>query len=145
MSATDDADDPDLAAADAISTGAAVDSADWDERLKGLPRLLRYAMLLIASASHLEQRLIAEIDELCPQLSHNAAWAAALDTATGLKLAAELDRRAVTGNEPNLRSVADCVRLLCLPTPRDAAHFEEYRRVGKALVKAFHVASHEHR
>ncbi|MFG3593085.1 AAA family ATPase [Bradyrhizobium sp. RDI18] len=141
MTATDDAEDPYLAAADAISTGAAVDSADWDERLKGLPRLLRYAMLLIEKASHIEQRLIAEIDELCPQLSHNAAWAAALNTATGLKLAAELDRRAVTGNEPDLRSFADCVRLLCLPTPRDATHFEEYRRVGKALVKAFHVTS----
>jgi hypothetical protein len=31
---------------DAVSTGAAADPADWDERLKGLPRLLRYAALL---------------------------------------------------------------------------------------------------
>jgi hypothetical protein len=28
-----------------------------------------------------------------------------------------------------------------LPTPRDAVHFGEYRRVGKALVHAFHVTS----
>src|ERR1700730_2211170 len=76
MSATDDADDLDLPAAerDAISTGAAADSADWDERLKGLPRLLRYAMLVSDNASHIEQRLMAEIDELCPNLALNAAW-----------------------------------------------------------------------
>jgi ATP-dependent Lon protease len=122
MSATDDVDDFDIPAAerDAISTGAAADSADWDERLKGLPRLLRYAMLVSDNASHIEQRLIAEIDELCPQLYHNAAWAAAPSVSTGLTLAAELDHRAVTQNEPNLRSLADCVRLLCLPVPRDA-------------------------
>src|ERR1700730_1426054 len=131
MSATDDADDLDLPAAerDAISTGAAADSADWDERLKGLPRLLRYAMLVSDNASHIEQRLVAEIDELCPNLPLN------LDN--GLTLAAELDRCAVTQNEPNLRSLADGVRLLCLPVPRDATYFEDYRRVGKALVQAF--------
>jgi ATP-dependent Lon protease len=136
---SDDADDLDLPAAerDAVATGAAADSADWDERLKGLPRLLRYAMLVCDNASHIEQRLIAEIDELCPQLYHNAAWAAAPSVSTGLTLAAELDHRAVTQNEPNLRSLADCVRLLCLPVPRDATHFEDYRRVGKALVQAF--------
>jgi ATP-dependent Lon protease len=71
----------------------------------------------------------------------NAAWAAASDVGTGLALAAELDHRAVIQNEPNLRSLADCVRLLCLPLPRDTTHFEEYRRVGKALVQAFHVFS----
>ena len=47
--ATDDADDLDMPAVErdaAVSTGAAADSADWDERIKGLPRLLRYAALL---------------------------------------------------------------------------------------------------
>src|ERR1700730_7727417 len=143
MSATDDADDLDLPAAerDAISTGAAADSADWDERLKGLPRLLRYAMLVSDNASHIEQRLIAGIDELCPNLPLNAACAAAPNVDTGLTLAAELDRCAVTQNEPNLRSLADCVRLLCLPVPRDATYFEDYRRVGKALVQAFYATS----
>ena len=70
MSATDDSEDIDLPATerDAVSTGAAADSADWDERLKGMPRLLRYAMLVSDNANHIEQRLIAEIDELCPQL-----------------------------------------------------------------------------
>ena len=140
---SDDADDTDPLAVerDAVSTGAAADSADWDERLKGLPRLLRFAMLINGNARHINQRLIAEINELCPNLPLNAVWAAALDARTGLALAAELDRRAVTQNEPNLRSVADCVRLLCLPLPRGATYFEEHRRVGKALVQAFHVTS----
>jgi hypothetical protein len=142
---SDDADDVDLPAAerDAVSTGAAADSADWDERFKGLPRLLRYAMLVCANARHTEQRLMAEIDELCPQLPHNAAWAAEVNVGTGLALAAELDRRAVTQNDPNLRSLADCVRLLCLPVPRDATYFEDYRRVGKALVQAFHKVARD--
>ena len=138
---SDDADDMPAAERDAVSTGAAADSADCDERLKGLPRLLRYAMLISHKARHIKQRLIAEINELCPNLPLNAAWAAAPDVGTALALAAELDRRAVTQNEPNLRSLADCVRLLCLPVPRDASYFEEYRRVGKALVQAFHVSS----
>jgi hypothetical protein len=139
----DDSEDVDLPAVerDAVSTGAAADSADWDERLKGLPRLLRFAMLICHKARHIKQRLIAEINELCPNLPLNAAWAAAPDVGTGLALAAELDRRAVTQNEPNLRSLADCVRLLCLPVPRDATYFEEHRRVGKALVQAFYATS----
>jgi ATP-dependent Lon protease len=139
VSATDDSEDIDLPATerDAVSTGAAADSADWDERLKGMPRLLRYAMLVSDNANHIEQRLIAEIDELCPQLPHNVIWTAAPSADTGLALAAELDRRAVTQNEPTLRSLADCVRLLRLPLPHDATHFEDYRRVGKALVQAF--------
>jgi ATP-dependent Lon protease len=114
MSATtDDTDDFDLPAVggDAASTGAAADSSDWDERLKGVPRLLRYAMLVSDHAEHIEQRLIAEIGELCPALPQNAAWAARLNADTGLELAAELDRRAVSQDEPVLRSLADCVRL----------------------------------
>src|ERR1700737_3324688 len=141
---SDDADNLDLPAIarDAISTGAAADSAE-DDRLKGLHRLLRYALLVSANSAHfVEQRLIAEIDELCPQLPQSAAWAAALTADAGLALAAELDHRAVTQNEPNLRSLSDCVRLLCLPVPRDATYFEDYRRVGKALVQAFRKIEH---
>jgi hypothetical protein len=140
---SDDADDANLPAVerDAVSTGAAADSADSDERLNGLPRLLRFAMLISGNARHINERLIAEINELCPNLPLHAAWATAPDVDTGLALAAELDRRAVTQNEPNLRSLADCARLLCLPLPREATYFEEHRRVGKALVQAFHGAS----
>ena len=106
---SDDTDDIDPPAVerDAISTGAA---ADWDEGLKGLPRLLRFAILISQEACHIKARLIAEINELCPNLPLNAAWAAAPDVGTGLALAAELDHRAVIQYEPNLRGVADCVR-----------------------------------
>lgn len=137
----DDIDDFDLPATeDAISTGAAADSADWDERLKGLPRLLRYAMLISERAEHVEDRLVAEIEELCPKLPQNKAWAISSTLEAGLALAAELDRRAVVQDEPNLRSLADCIRLVSLPTPRER-YFREYRRVGKALMLAFLVAS----
>jgi ATP-dependent Lon protease len=143
MSGTDDAEDTDLPAVvdDAVSTGAAADSSDRDERLDSLPRLLRYAMLVTDDANHIEQRLIAEIDELCPQLPHNAAWAKAFGVDAGIALAAELDHRAVMQDEPNLRSLADRVRLLCLPTPRDRTFFEDHRRVAKALIQAFQVTS----
>src|SRR5580700_6255497 len=136
---SDDADDTDPLAVerDAASTGAAADSADWDERLKGLPRLLRYAILIRQEARHVMKRLVAEISQLRPGLPHTVLWATSSGMEPGLALAAELDRLAVTENEPVLRSLADCVRLLCLQVPRDAASFEAYRRVGKALIEAF--------
>jgi len=137
MSTEDDAWELPATTEGAISTGAAADSADCDERLKGLPRILRYAMLIVDGSRHVEERLIAEIHELCPQLPHNAAWASRRGLEAALALAAELDRRAAAQNEPNLRSLADCVRLVSLPTSRDYVHFEEHQRVGKALVHAF--------
>jgi ATP-dependent Lon protease len=145
MSAADDADDFDLPAVerDDVATGAAADSADWDERLNGLPRLLRYAILVNDNASHVEQRLMAEIDQLCPNLPLNAAWATALDVDAALALAAELDRRAVTDDDPKLRSLADSVRLLCLPAPRGGAFFESHQRVAKALLLAFRDIVHK--
>jgi ATP-dependent Lon protease len=131
---------------DAVSTGAAADSSDLDDRLKALPRLLRYAMLANDTDAHIAQRLAAEIDELCPGLAFNAAWLASregvfgsdLGTGPGLALAAELDRRAAGEDTPDLRSLADCVRLLSLPTPRDTTHFADHRRVAKSLLLAFH-------
>jgi ATP-dependent Lon protease len=139
MSAADNADDFDLPAVerDDIATGAAADSADGDERHNSLPRLLRYAMLVNDNANHVEQRLMAEIDQLCPNLPLNAAWATALKVDAGLALAAELDRRAVTDDEPKLRGLADSVRLLSLPAPRGGAFFESHQRVAKALLLAF--------
>ena len=133
--------DPPALEADAVSTGAAANSADPYGHLKGLPRLLRFAMMISHNARPIKHRLIAEISELCPNLPLNAAWAEASDVGSGLALAKELDRRAVTQNEPDLRSLADCVRLLCLPLPRDATYFSEHRRVGKAHVRAFYATS----
>ncbi|WP_439361124.1 AAA family ATPase [Bradyrhizobium sp. DASA03007] len=141
MSSEDETGDLPAVVEDAVSTGAAADSADCDERLKGLPRLLRYALLSVDGSEHVVERLIAEIHELCPQLPHSVAWAFARTLDAGLALAAELDHRAVAQDEPNLRSLADCVRLLSLPTPHGSDHFEEHQRVGKALVHALHVSA----
>src|SRR5882757_4279293 len=145
MSAADDADDFDLPAVerDDIATGAAAGSADWDERHEGLPRLLRYAMLVNDSANHVEQRLMAEIDQLCPNLSLNAAWAAAFNAGAGLALAAELDRRAVTEDDPKLRGLADSVRLLSLPAPSGGAFLRDHQRVAQALLLAFRATDHK--
>ena len=135
-----DNDDFDLPAPeDAASTGAAADSGDCDERLRGLPRLLRYAMLILNRAEHVEDRLIAEVDELCPQLPFNLAWATGRSLEAALALANELDRLAAARNEPVLRTLADSVRLVSLPTPCTNEHFELHRRVGKALVQALQV------
>ena len=67
--------------------------------------------------------------KLCPGLPHNAAWAAARREA-----ALHSPRSSITApsrRTPNLRSPADCVRLLCLPTPRDVTYFDDHRRVGR--------------
>lgn len=147
---TDEFDDlPAIRDEDAVSTGAAADSSDLEDKLKSLPRLLRYAMLADDADAHIAQRLVAEIDELCPQLALNAAWLTsrerdigpALGTESGLALATELDRRAAGEDTPELRSLSDCVRLLCLPTPRDSANFADHRRVAKSLLLAFHNVS----
>jgi hypothetical protein len=146
-STTDGSDDlPVTTDDDAVSTGAAADSSDLDDRLKALPRLLRYAMLAGDTDAHIAQRLAAEIDEFCPTLALSAAWLTsregdlgpALGAESGLALAAELDRRAAGEDTPDLRSLADCVRLLSLPAPRDITHFADHRRVAKSLLLAFH-------
>ncbi|MGY4466971.1 ATP-dependent Lon protease [Bradyrhizobium sp. LB9.1b] len=122
---------------DAAMTGAAADSSDLNERLLPLPRLLRYAMLAKDGGSHTQERLVAEISELCPGLTETARWMAEANCTTALALAAELDRQAVGRDHPSLRSLSDCVRLLYLPLPRGVDQFNDYRRVGKALVNAF--------
>jgi ATP-dependent Lon protease len=133
-----DRDDPNLPVVDddVTSTGAAADSAETDERLQALPRILRYAMLVSDSGAYVWQRLVAEIDELCPHLPLNAAWAKSRDAGLGVALGIELDHRAVKQDQPDLRSLADCVRLLSLPVPRDSAYLDDHRRVAKALLQA---------
>ncbi|ABE64501.1 ATPase associated with various cellular activities, AAA_5 [Nitrobacter hamburgensis X14] len=139
--------DPDLPTIDhdAITTGAAADSSEADDRLKNLPRVLRYAMLVSTAAKHIDQRLAAEITELCPDLALTTGWLAGRETESGqdlvtdlgLLLASELDRLAVNEDRTDLRSLADCVRLLSLPVPTDICHFGEHRRVAKSLLIAF--------
>lgn len=146
-SSADQTDDPKVPANDreAIATGAAADSSDTEERFKNLPRILRYAMLVATAGKHIDQRLAAEIDTLCPDLALNTGWLVRrttefsdeLGTDLGLLLAAELDRLAVGDDRPDLRSLADCVRMLSLPVPTQVDHFEDHRRVAKSLLMAF--------
>ena len=132
---------------DAIATGAAADSSEADERFRNLPRLLRYAMLVSNASHHVDRRLAAEIDQLCPNLGLNAGWLINregdfnrdLGTDLGLLLAAELDQRAVSEDRPELRSLADSVRLLSLPVQHDIRlFFGEHRRVAKSLLMTFY-------
>jgi hypothetical protein len=128
--------------ADVVTAGAAADSADdADERLSGLPRILRYLLLVNDRAESIELRLAAEIDQLCPHLSSAMAWATTRDVEAGLTLAAELDRLAVTRDLPLLRSLGDCVRLLSLTLPFDVRRFGEFRRVTRVLTMAFDASA----
>jgi ATP-dependent Lon protease len=134
-------DDADLAIPvvdqDIISTGAAADSSSTDRRLQDLPRILRIALLAGQEPAVVRMRVAAEIEELCPQLPLNAVWASIpYDVGSGVALAVELDHRAVTQDQIELRSLADCVRLLTLPIPRDHAHLDDHRRVAKTLLRA---------
>ncbi len=79
-----------------LSEGAAADSACRmiaAKRLEGLPRILRYALLVRNEfASDTALRLLAEIDAICPDLAQATTWALVVDEDTGLPLADELDR-----------------------------------------------------
>ena len=121
---------------DVASSGAAAESAEWNEKLQRLPRILRYAVLGKRRASYLRERLVAEIAELAPGLTQTVHWVYGDDPGQGLALAAELDQLAVTRDRPDLRSLADCVRLLSLPLPGAPAHDHDHRRVAKALAQA---------
>ena len=133
----DDIDDLNLPAEDDVaSSGAAAESAEWDEKLQRLPRILRYAALAKRRKSYLRERLVAEIAELAPGLTQTVHWVYDDDLGHGLALAAELDQLAVTRDRPDLRSLADCVRLLSLPPPGAPAYDNDHRRVGKALAQA---------
>lgn len=138
MSKDNREDDFDLPTVDAdiTSTGAAADSSEQDDPIKGLPRILRYAILFQRGAPALWQRLAAEIDEVCPALALNAAWMQARDEGLTVALALELDHRAVVEDKPELRSLADSVRLIALPLPQGLSDLEDHRRVSKALLTA---------
>jgi hypothetical protein len=110
---------------DTILTGAAADATDLDEKLKGLPRILRVAFLINQGSRDIHDRLVADIETLCPGLPLTAAFATVDDPATALDLAKELDRRAVADDVPELRHIADCVRLLSLPMQKDLAGSED--------------------
>lgn len=137
---SDDASIPDKVYPEAVAHGASADSSDSElDRLKGLPRILRYAMLSKESRDDVvAHRLVADIDELYPNLPQNAVWAAKQDDETGRALAVELDRLAVVTDLPLLRSLSDCVRLLSMSIPHDYESFVAFRRVTRAMIHALH-------
>jgi hypothetical protein len=133
----DDIDALDLPGEDDVaSSGAAAETAEWNEKLQRLPRILRYAALAKRRKAYLRERLVAEIAELAPGLTQTVRWVYDDDLGRGLALAAELDQLAVTRDRPDLRSLADCVRLLSLPLPGAPVYDHDHRRVAKALVQA---------
>jgi ATP-dependent Lon protease len=125
-----------LAEQDLALTGAAADSAEPDEDLKALPRLLRYAILSTRDESFALERLIAEITALAPGEPLTLVWAKGMP-ADGVALAIQLDHLAVTKDQPDLRSISDCVRLLSLTTADLTTGCDDHLRVGKALVHAY--------
>lgn len=120
----------------AASTGAAADAAESNDAIKALPRVLRIALLRDRTDSYVRERLIGEITEICPNLPETSIWANAHTTEAAINLAAELDRRAVADDRSDLRSLADCVRMISLPVPHSESLISEHRRVGKSLLLA---------
>jgi ATP-dependent Lon protease len=121
---------------DLASTGAAADSAEPDEKLKALPRLLRYALLSTKEEVYSHERLIAEITTLVPGVPLTLVWAQGAPS-DGTALAIQLDHLAVTRDQPDLRSISDCVRLLSLTMTDLTAGSDDHLRVGKALIHAY--------
>lgn len=121
---------------DTVLTGAAADATDLKAKLKDLPRILRIALLVDRRSGYVHDRLIADIETLSPGLALTAAFATTDDPATALALAKELDRLAVADDVPELRHIADCVRLVSLPIQNDLAGSEDYRRVTQSLMNA---------
>jgi ATP-dependent Lon protease len=121
---------------DLASTGAAADSTEPDEKLKALPRLLRYAILSTKEDAFAVERLVAEITTLAPGRPLTLAWGKS-SLSFGTALAIELDHLAVSRDQPDLRSLADCVRLLSLVLSDLTAGAEDHLRVGKALIHAY--------
>jgi ATP-dependent Lon protease len=117
-----------------ILVGAAADAADLEEKLKKLPRILRVALLINQGRRDIHDRLVADVETLHPGLPLTAAFATLDDQTTALALAKELDRCAVADDVPELRHIADCVRLVSLPMQKDLASSEDYRRVTQTLM-----------
>lgn len=119
-----------------MATGAAADAAEIDDDLQQLPRILRIVRLRARDDSFIMKRLIGDVAALCPGLPQIAAFVAGRDDDSALALAAELDRLAASEDRPELRSLADCVRLISLPVPDSDALLAEHRRVTKSLLIA---------
>jgi hypothetical protein len=54
-----------------------------------------------------------------------------------------LDRRAAVNDEPDLRRIADGVKLLFSPVPSDATHFDDHGGSASSFFKRSEVSSTE--
>jgi ATP-dependent Lon protease len=134
---SEDSKDTDVSAeADVASTGAAADSAEYNAGLRALPRVLRYAILVNKDQAFAVERLFAEIAELAPGRPLTIAWARD-PVLHGRELAHDLDHLAVVLDMPDLRGLADAVRLLSLPLPKADTNWADHIRVAKALLHAY--------
>jgi hypothetical protein len=132
----DDLSDLPVSEQTAASTGAAADAAEADARLVKLPRILRVVALVDRDDDYVRKRVIGDIAELCPGLPATTAWANQRNSKSALALATELDRRAAACDQPELRALADCARLIDLPVPHKPALLIAHARVTKSLLIA---------
>jgi ATP-dependent Lon protease len=134
---SDDPSDTDVSAeAGVASTGAAADSAEYNAALKALPRVLRYSILVNKDEAFAIERLFAEIAELAPGRPLTIAWARD-PVLHGRELARDLDHLAVVLDMPDLRGLADTVRLLSLPVPSTDTDGADHIRVSKVLLHSY--------
>jgi len=97
---------------------------------------LRYAILSTKEEAFAIERLVAEITTLVPGRPLTLAWGKS-SLSFGTALAVELDHLAVSRDQPDLRSLADCVRLMSLVLSDLTAGAADHLRVGKALIHAY--------
>ncbi len=115
-----------------VREGAAIDGAQAEGALKGLPRVLRYA--LMSNPPGVGERVAADVAVLAPDLSETiATWAWTSSRAGWESTAAALDEGAVRLDEPPLRALADVVRMLSMTADQARAHAPDTLRVVAAL------------
>ena len=114
-----------------LAAAAGAESADADEPEATFPRLLRYALASSHSTNQLRDRLLGDIVALAPDMEDLATRWTDKPAKTAAALAKALDAGAVEGDRPALRTLADCVRILGIPSgPENHA---DHCRVAAAL------------
>jgi hypothetical protein len=114
-----------------LTAAAGAESADADEPEATLPRLLRYALASLHSTNQLRDRLLGDIVALAPNMEDLATRWTEKPAKTAALLAKALDTGAVEGDRPALRTLADCVRILGIPSGSE--NHADHCRVAAAL------------
>ena len=123
--------DPD----EVVREGAAIDGAQAEGDLAGLPRVMRYA--LASDPTQVCKRVAADVMTLAPHLSTMMApWAASHERPDWATVAASLDEASVHLDQPILRALADVVRMRSMVPADVRAHSSDALRVVAALTAA---------